>query len=168
MRPLHNMTPTRNRKNNRLHKFDYSSSGFYFITICTKNRLPYFGTIHDGQPQHNLLGAIACQYLKEIPHHFKEARVDESIIMPNHVHAIIRLSNVGDAYMRPLSIIVQNYKASVTRKIRGDTTHSEFSWQRSYYDHVIRNEKSYLNIQNYIRTNPIHWDSDSENRVAKT
>lgn len=168
MRPLYNMTQTRNRKNNRLHNFDYSSAGFYFITICTKNRLPYFGTINDGQLEHNLLGTIACQYLNEIPNHFKEARIEESIIMPNHVHAIIHLSNGGDAYMHPLSTVVQNYKASVTRKITRNNIHSEFSWQRSYYDHVIRNEMSYLNIQNYIRTNPKHWDIDFENRIAKT
>ncbi|MBP9691225.1 transposase, partial [Candidatus Woesebacteria bacterium] len=128
------MTPTRNRKNIRLHKFDYSSSGFYFITICTQNRIPYFGNINDGQLEHNLLGTIAGQCLNEIPNHFKEARIDESIIMPNHVHAIIHLSNVGDAYMHPLSTVVQNYKASVTRKIKGERIHPEFSWQRSYYD----------------------------------
>jgi hypothetical protein len=63
-----------------------------------------------------------------------------------------------------ISKIVQQYKASVTRDIN-TLNKIEFKWQRSFYDHIIRNERSFENIQSYIYYNPLKWELDVENRI---
>ena len=71
--------------------WDYSNEGFYFITICTKDRTNYFGEIAEGKMNLNSLGKIAEQCLIDIPKHFPHTRLDEYIVMPNHVHFIIEI-----------------------------------------------------------------------------
>jgi len=71
--------------------WDYSNEGFYFITICTKDRINYFGEISEGKMNLNSLGKIAEQCLIDIPKHFPHTRLDEYIVMPNHVHFIIEI-----------------------------------------------------------------------------
>jgi len=73
----------------RLKNWDYSSNGFYYITICVNNRECVFGNIDDGQLILSDLGRIAEQCWREIPNHFPFVRLDEFVIMPNHVHGII-------------------------------------------------------------------------------
>ncbi|HNF28553.1 MAG TPA: hypothetical protein PKV80_29075, partial [Leptospiraceae bacterium] len=73
----------------RLKAWDYSTPGCYFITICTKNREPYFGKIEDGEMYLSDIGAIAENFWKEIPKHFPNIQLDESVIMPDHIHGIL-------------------------------------------------------------------------------
>jgi putative transposase len=81
----------RNRKNIRLKGYDYSSKGLYFITICTKDREYYLGKINNQKFEYSPIGAIAYTYWNEIPKHFKNIRLGEFIIMPNHIHGIIEI-----------------------------------------------------------------------------
>jgi len=81
----------RNRKNIRLKGYDYSSKGLYFITICTKDREHYFGKIEHQKFEYSPIGAIAYTYWNEIPNHFRNARLGEFKIMPNHIHGIIEI-----------------------------------------------------------------------------
>ena len=78
-----------NRKSIRLKGYDYSQAGSYFITICTKYRAHLFGKIVDGKMKLNATGKIADVCWRAIPEHYPNIRLDEFVIMPNHVHGII-------------------------------------------------------------------------------
>lgn len=168
------------RKKVRLRDYDYSKSGYYFITICTQNREEWFGAIKNGTMCLSKFGEVARNFWLEIPEHFKEVSTDEFSAMPNHLHGILIVERnmVGNAYMRSnqrnaymhslqdktkmlLSKVIQQYKASVTHKING--LQNGFQWQRSFYDHVIRNEGELYRIREYIQNNPLKWDLDREN-----
>jgi REP element-mobilizing transposase RayT len=73
----------------RLKGFDYSAPGKYFITICTKNKIPFFGKICNGEMILSESGIIAHNSWLAIPSHFPSALLDEFIIMPDHIHGII-------------------------------------------------------------------------------
>jgi REP element-mobilizing transposase RayT len=85
----------RNRKNIRLKGYDYSSKGLYFITICTKDREHYFGEIENQKFEYSPIGAIAYTFWNEIPNHFRNIRLGEFKIMPNHIHGIIEIGRTG-------------------------------------------------------------------------
>lgn len=164
------------------------------MTICTKDRIDYFGKIENGEMRLNDYGKIANENLLAIPDHLKNVIMNEFIVMPNHIHAIIGIfdDHVGNAYMHStknvenrnaymrslqknadktkmtLSKIIQQYKASVTREINSDgTLQNYFQWQKSFHDHIIRNDKSLNNIREYIYYNPIKWEWDIENITNK-
>ncbi len=171
---------SKNRKPNRLKGYDYSREGLYFITICTKDRLPYFGKIENGILNLNHAGEIAKECLNAVPRHFVHSRIMEYVIMPNHVHAIIKIeypdgqtATVQETNNRTkmyLSRIVQQYKATVSKEIHEISNEIFFQWQKSYYDHIIRDEKSYWRIWHYIRNNPKNWkyDLENENKINET
>ena len=163
------------RKANRLKDYDYSQNGFYFVTICTKNRKEYFGKINDGEMVLNDYGEIANQLWLEIPDHFEDIILDESVIMPNHLHGIIIIDSdeepVGNRHAcslqegrqyQKLPVVMGSYKSAVTREI--NQIHNEFNWQKSFYDHIIRNDKSLHRIRKQIHYNPLKWDYDQENQ----
>jgi len=75
----------------RLKDWNYSWVGYYFITICTKNSEHYFGVVENDNMIVNEIGEIAKKYLTEIPNHFKNVQIIEFIIMPNHIHCIIKI-----------------------------------------------------------------------------
>ena len=99
------MLPIHNRQSTRLKGYDYSMAGLYFVTICTHNRECLFGHIADDDGRGgkfsapvmilNETGKIANECWLQIPEHFPNAVLHEHIIMPNHVHGIIELTNVG-------------------------------------------------------------------------
>jgi REP element-mobilizing transposase RayT len=175
------------RKPNMLRDYDYSLEGYYCVTICTKNRKEWFGKIENGEMCFSTFGKVAKDFWAEIPLHFHHIRIDEFSIMPNHVHGILIIEEglvgnlVGNTYMRShkrnafmhslqdktkmlLSKIIQQYKSSVTRKIGSMQNDFKFEWQKSFYDHVIRNEKSLHNLRHYITFNSLKWELDIENK----
>ncbi len=91
------------RKQVRLKGYDYSESGYYFVTVCTHNRKEWFGKVQNGIMHLNAFGKFAKDCWIEIPKHFEDAHIDESSIMPNHIHGvlIIERNRVGDADMHP-------------------------------------------------------------------
>ena len=138
----------------RLNNWDYSSKGYYFITICTKNRKHFFGNIKNGEMKLSKIGKIVLQYWQEIPNHFPFVKLDEFIFMPDHMHAIII---IGDHAMKipTLGIIISQYKRKctiVSRKI--DPT---FGWLPRFHDHIIRNNGAFNRIRDYIQNNPLNW-----------
>ncbi len=80
----------------RLQNWDYGWNGAYFLTICTQNREHFFGEIFNGQMVYSIIGEMAKKYLTEIPQRFEYAKLDEFIVMPNHVHAIIVIDKIDD------------------------------------------------------------------------
>ena len=77
---------SKDRLSLRLQGYDYSRPGAYFVTMCTRNRMPVFGRIDDGEMRLNECGSIVKNIWKEIPIHFTNTTLDEFIVMPNHVH----------------------------------------------------------------------------------
>jgi REP element-mobilizing transposase RayT len=167
------------RKPNRLEDYDYSQKGYYFVTVCTKDRREWFWNIEKDEMVLNQYGKIADDFWKEMSVHFDGIVIDEFKIMPNPIHGIVIIRNdftspVGNAYMRSLRVhdrtkmllskAVQQYKASVTRKINSFQEFSYFEWQKSFYDHIIRNEGSLDRIRQYIFYNPLKWELDIENK----
>ncbi len=166
------------RRSIRLQGYDYSLEGLYFITICCDDREHRFGKIENEEMILNDAGKIANECWMEIPKHFPHAILHEHIVMPNHVHGIIELVNVGNVgavgaenfpplhqnafqKMIPRSIgsIVKGFKIGVTKWFRNHTD-IEKVWQRNYYEHIIRNEQAYQTISDYILRNPAKWKED--------
>ena len=244
----------KNRQANRLKEYDYSKEGYYFITICTKNRKEFFGKIKNEKMILNEYGKVVKICWFDLPNHYKNCILDEFIIMPNHIHGIIEINNsviktdlnvetvetgfniekvktdlnvetvetgfniekvktdlnvetvetgfniekvktdlnvetvetgfniekvktdlnVGtvETGFKPvstvhknhgLSEIVRGFKTFSSKNINLLLKNTKFQWQRSFYDHIIKDQKALFNIRQYIINNPLKWDLDQEN-----
>ncbi|MFH0780203.1 MAG: transposase [Parcubacteria group bacterium] len=173
------------RKRNRLKYFDYSQSGWYFITICVKDRKECFGEIKNGIMILNEYGKIAEKCWLDIIKHFPNVVLDVFIIMPNHIHGILIIRENGNGnnvvgnkdfcslpkneipwqtkLSKSLPSIVRGFKIGVTKYFREKQNH-DFQWQKSYYDNIIRDEKALNNIRHYIKNNPAKWFRDRNNK----
>ena len=144
------------RKNNRLKDYDYSLNGAYFITICTHDRQSLFWETNNPD-------AMIEKWLFEIQNKYANVQIDKVVIMPNHIHAIVFL--LGDQ-SATIHQIISWFKTMTTNEyIRAvkDGLYKPFKkqiWQRSYHDHIIRNEEDYLHIWQYIDDNPLKWTDD--------
>jgi putative transposase len=157
------------RKHIRLRDFDYSSANGYFITVCVKNFNCHFGEVKNGIMRLSDIGNIAAYYLQSIPQIRKDTVLDEFIVMPNHLHCIIELrhrsflSENVNQFARPVagsvSMIINQYKGAV-KKWCNENGFGDFNWQGKFYDHVIRDNKEYWAIKNYIINNPANWRRD--------
>lgn len=152
------------RKRNRLKNFDYSSNGAYFVTICTEDRRKMLCEIvGDGLPVPKPPGIIAERLIREIPKKYPSVCVDHYVVMPNHIHMLLRLTEHGGTGnpSPTLGNIVGWYKYQVTKQINEKTgTEGNSVFQRSYHDHVIRGERDYQRIWNYIDGNTLRWKED--------
>jgi len=173
--------------NNKLQNWDYSNNGYYFVTICTKNKDKYFGEIKNEEMILNDIGKIAEKYWQEIPKHFDFVVLDEFIVMPNHIHGIIIIDknnfvetqdvaslqlkhkqNKFGPQSRNLASIIRGFKIGVTKY--SNQNNINFQWQPRFYDRIIRTEQELSNIREYIAFNPEKWPEDenfvnSEERV---
>lgn len=155
-----------NRKLQRLKNYDYSQNNAYFITICAQNRAHLFGNIENASMNLNKAGLMIEEKLLNISN--VNAELDKYCIMPNHIHAIIIIARGGTTQgsFPTLSEMVQRFK-TVTTKLyidgvkAGDNPPFEKKiWQKSFYDHIIRDSRSYQTIWQYIDENPMNWDDD--------
>ena len=139
------------RKKIRLQDYDYSEENMYFITICVKNRLQILGKIIEDNIKLIKQGNVVKQNINKLEQIYKNIIIDEYIIMPNHIHILI-LVNYKDS--ATISKIIKHLKTNISREI-------EYSvWQKSFYEHIIRNEKEYLKTKEYIKSNVINWRKD--------
>ncbi len=166
----------------RLRYWNYGWNAAYFVTIYTKNRHYYFGNVKNGKMVLTEIGQIAQDFWEAIPEHFPFVQLGEYVIMPNHVHGIIIINKPVDTvethvHASPppqpqpdkpvnqfgpqsgnLASIIRGYKSAVKKHV---TLHGiDFAWQPRYYDHIIRDEKSFYQISKYIKNNPINWKDD--------
>lgn len=154
------------RKPNRLRKFDYSSNGAYFVTICIQHRKCILGTIvGDGFPVPKLTvyGEIVDDLINEISLKYDGVCVDKYVIMPNHIHMLLTIScDSGTGNPSPtISKVMGWLKYTATKQINMVCHVSGRSiFQRSFYDHIIRNENDYNEIWQYIENNPAKWQKD--------
>jgi len=163
------------RRSIRLKNYNYSQPGWYFVTICTYQNSMFFGDIEDGRMMFDEAGNITYKYWKNIPNHFLHVQLDDFIIMPNHIHGIIVINEVGAKNFSPLHEIVNNkfqspsktigsiirgFKIGVTKWFRNNTDIYKV-WQRNYYEHIIRDEIDLNRIRKYIIENPLKWHDDT-------
>jgi REP element-mobilizing transposase RayT len=159
------------RKRLRLPEYDYSSVGMYFITICAHQRMCLFGRIVGEEMRPNRLGIITEAVWYGLPDHYPHVELDSFIVMPNHVHGIIALtersgSQEKSARRHSLAEVVRAFKTFSSRQINQRRNKKEPVWQRNHYEHVIRNEESLSRIRGYIETNSQRWQFDRENPNA--
>lgn len=231
----------------RLQNWDYRWAGVYFITICTKDRIHYFGEVKNGKMYLSPVGVLADVLWYEIKNHNKKVELGRYVVMPNHIHGILilndenliepALNNIPRLYVETLhatsqihqmdqnilratsptspvhsdktlhttspsspmdgsfketlhatslpenheqlknimfanispksgsiSTIIRSYKSAVTK--HSNRLGLGFGWQTRFYDHIIRDEKSFHTITNYIINNPLNWDKDKFYRTA--
>ena len=138
------------RKNPRLQGYDYSREGVVFVTVCVEGRQKILCSIREpvmeGDAPETVLseiGTVVERFTNTIP------GIDKYVIMPNHVHLIV-LNQPGET----ISQKIRSWKILISKEI------GRSIWQRSFYDHVIRDEQDYLAKWKYIDDNPIKWSSD--------
>jgi len=149
------------RKPTRLKDYDYSSNGAYFITICTHNKQKILcNIVGEGlcalpSIQLTAIGETVKSSIEYINEKYDNISVDKFVIMPNHIHLIITKQTGGHGDP-PLQVydIIGRFKSFTDNKCSGTL------WQRSFHDHIIRDEDDYLKIWNYIDTNPQKWHED--------
>ncbi len=149
------------RKLTRLKNYDYSQNGYYFITICTRDKQKVLcNIVGEGLcalPSIDLtpIGETVKQAIEYINDNYDGVSVDKYVIMPNHVHLII-VKQTGGHGDPPLQVydIIGRFKSFT------DSKYNAILWQRSFYDHIIRDESDYLKIWNYIDLNPQKWAED--------
>jgi putative transposase len=168
------------RKSIRLMDFDYSNPGAYFVSICTLDKKCWSGKNSNTKVILNPYGKMVEKIWTELTAHFLFMDLDFHIVMPNHIRGIIfiNLPDTGLMNQTPtlnlnqwiqiknpkitLGKIIRYFKAKTTKILQDDGLH-QFSWQRLYYDHIIRDNRSFENIRYYIINNPLKWEIDKEN-----
>ena len=187
------------RRSIRLKGYDYTSPGSYFVTICTQGHVCLFGQVVDDTMVLNDAGYMVQRVWETIPQRFSTIRSDAYVIMPNHFHAIITITDSncrGDPCGRPdvvgtngagtrpaptmrdgetgtdradwpaLGDVVGAFKSITTHEyIMGvrNGVRPPFDkriWQRNYWEHIIRNNRSYEHIKHYVENNPACWEED--------
>ena len=151
--------------------------GFYFVTICTANRLHHFGEIINGEMILSAIGNVAKNNLDEVPIHYLYAEIPLFAVMPNHIHAIIVIDDEKTdvetgvpfnkmaeiAQMRGrLSVVVGGLKSAITRIARQHDV--SFAWQSRFHDRIIRNQNEMNRITEYIINNVAQWELDELNK----
>ncbi len=164
------------RKSLRLKHWDYKTAGLYFVTISINNHINLFGEIKNGKMTLNNVGLMIDEQWKNIFSRFDNATSQQYIIMPNHFHAIIKLSTkpslgVNQAnniqQTSTLGEIIGAFKSITTIEYIQNVRKSDWQafdkklWQRNYYEHIIRDDDDLNRILEYIETNPLKWELDS-------
>ncbi len=153
------------RKHPRLDNFDYSKNGYYFVTICSKNRKQIFSHISERPDiqmpyikRENIyvlltdIGEIAAKYILSIKSAYKGVSIDSFVIMPDHIHLIVKIIKEDHFPTdKSLTDIISAFKSLSSRE-------AGFSlWQTSFYEHIIRNYEDLCETRKYIRDNPLKW-----------
>ena len=150
------------RKSPRIPGYDYSTNGAYFITICTKDKNPIFGPVGADSISARMIKRTFLETMQKYP----QVHSPIFTVMPNHFHAIIHIERADMESAPTVSQIVRDFKrystvCYIALVKNGDIPpFEEKIWQRSFHDHVIRDEKGYLKIWNYIEGNPSKWEED--------
>lgn len=158
------------RKQIRLKHYDYASAGAYFVTICTHERRCLLADIIENNDEKPIVkmkkyGEMAAEGIDMIQERY-HVEIDVWTVMPNHIHMIVVLGSRATTRVAPtgsaapsLGRIIGAYKSLVDHLCRKEGL-TGFLWQRNYYEHVIRSEKEFLEIQRYIKENSLRWKED--------
>jgi putative transposase len=142
------------------------------VTICSQYREYLFGEITNDEMPQNAFGKVMQKWWNELPNYYAPAMLDEFVVMPNHIHGIIVISDVvGAGSSRPatpmkrtLGQLIGHYKFQCTKEINTLRDAGSIKvLQRDYYEHIIRDEHEWSAIAKYIRNNPLNWSQDADN-----
>ena len=154
-----------NRHSIRIKNYDYSQEGWYYVTICTKDRKQILSKIHDcncrgrALPQNTEIGNIIENSIKYFNNKYYNLKIEKYVIMPNHLHMIIQIKGKDGAL--PLQDVIRTLKSFTSVQCyKRRYLKSAKLWQRNYYEHIIRNEKEYWKIYEYIENNHQNWITD--------
>ncbi|MEK7073144.1 MAG: hypothetical protein AAB974_01770 [Patescibacteria group bacterium] len=178
------------RQSIRLCDFDYGSAGAYFVTVVTRERECLFGDVAGGVMVLNDAGRIVETWWNELPVAFPNVVTDAFVVMPNHMHGIVVITDVGAGIPRPMpafprpdrrhhAVPIGGAENAPLRRVLGDVVRfvkyeSTFDinisrntpgipvWQRNYWERVVRNESELNRIRQYIIDNPVNWATDEE------
>ena len=154
------------RKHPRMNHYDYSTAGAYFITVCTQNRRCLLSRIvgrglAPAEIQYTAYGQIAQEQLLILEQRYPSLKIDQYVIMPNHIHAILLLEEAaGDSQRPTIMDVVCAYKSLTTRECKKVRPVDKL-FQTSFYEHVIRGREDYDEIVEYIVNNPKQWELDN-------
>ncbi|MDO8669032.1 MAG: transposase [Candidatus Buchananbacteria bacterium] len=163
----------------RLPIQDYSADGYYFFTICVKHRKCLLGRVKNGTMGLSEIGCIVWEEWYKTEKIRKNIRLDEFIVMPNHLHGIIEIDNKVETHCNAslqssnkfgpqtnnLASTIRGLKGAAIRKIK-KLGYDNFCWQSGFYEHIIRpNNESLDKIRWYIKYNPPLWDRDRNNPI---
>jgi putative transposase len=155
----------------RLKDFDYAQEGAYFITICTKNKMPYF------EKYPGLRDIVQAEW-ESLSGRFSDINLDAFIIMPNHIHGIIIKSvgatlvvareRAGTSPAPTIGNIISSFKSLCVNKWiqynkQKNTLPVDLIWQRNYYEHIIHDDDESNLVREYIIGNPLQWNYDKYN-----
>ena len=152
--------PFPKRKPIRIENYDYSTPGAYFITICTANREHIFWSpvgadiIRPENVPQSSAGKLAEQGILQMANHYENVSVDKYCVMPDHIHLILRIEpDIGGRMVSAptVSTVVGSMKRWISKQIGRPI------WQKSFYEHVIRNRQDYNEIWKYIENNPLKY-----------
>ncbi len=163
----------KNRKRNRLDSFHYDS-GYFFVTINVKNHNKVFWEVVGDEMILGEYGEMVKKYWLQIPKIHQNVFLWDFVIMPNHLHWIIIIDNVGEVINLPsnkigkiissptneLSNIIKGFKQTTWKQIRNKLWFKNFQRQKSFYDHIIRNEEDMNRVIEYIQHNPYKREND--------
>ena len=154
----------------RIKHYNYSNAGLYYITICTYKKEKNLCNINekicdvnfdeidfDKYIEYTGIGELCVNAIKNISENYKNIEVDSYVIMPNHIHMILCIE---DGNKDSISKIVSYFKSFVSRNYNRMINDKIEIWQKSFYDHVIRNEEDYKRILEYVVYNPLKWKVD--------
>lgn len=169
------------RRSIRLSHADYSAAGIYFVTICAFERRLAFGAIREQVLSQSRLGILVRDCWLAIPWHFGRVKLDQFVIMPNHLHGLLVFyPSVGAQHccaiperrgreVKPQSLgaVVRSFKAIVTRRAHEELGWCGPVWQRNYYERIVRDSQELSDTQKYIVENPLRWELDKDNPARK-
>ncbi|MGB1249678.1 MAG: transposase [Candidatus Promineifilaceae bacterium] len=165
----------------RLPSWDYGRAGYYYITICTKNRQLFLGTVVEDDVSLSKIGEIVADEWVNTAQIRPNVELDEWIVMPNHLHLILVITYKITSTRREVSqqkiatskasqtwaantlgSIIGQFKGKCTKRIWA-IGHTEFAWQPRFYDRIIRTEDTLNKARQYIAVNPVNWKKDRDN-----
>ena len=178
------------RRSIRLRGYDYSRSGAYAVTTCTRHKEPVLGEIVEGEMVLNDVGRMVQDTWEQMPRHYPGCGLDAFVVMPNHTYGIIVITAIpvgagpcarpatrARAATRavPMSLpdLVHRFKSLTTARYRqGVATRGWRAldgklWQRNYYEDIVRHDEELQKIREYIATNSIRWETDWENILGR-
>ncbi len=147
----------------RMNNYDYSRDNRYFITLNVSGGLCCFGEIN-GEMILSEYGKIAEEQWLWLEKQYPYVILHDYVVMPDHFHGIIEINRhapgmtaiSGTIKIKPVPELIGAFETTVSKKIHL-CGFKDFSWQRSYYDSIIRDERRYHRIIDYIRRNPENW-----------
>lgn len=162
------------RISTRWDAHDYRNPGWYFVTICTLHRRPVLGALDRSGVTASKLGQLVSGRWADIARRSPFAKPHDYILMPDHLHGIVEISEATDAIEpaddsrrfgplqhRSVGVVVNLLKGDVTQEAwrRGVVPAGTAIWQRGYYDRIFRNRRHLDRVRAYIRDNPIRASS---------